>query len=440
MILGMSGSMTNENTIYLKPTWCFLPKQLEALESLTSQGFTLYSGAVGAGKTLLLAHASIKACLNNPGCKGIIGSLTYTQLRNVVFTVFKEELWKYQDLLNKNNIPVTLIKNISASHGKMYVEFYNGSVIYFLAMEKEEKLRGYTIDFFCMDEPIEIDEKIFDQLIARRRGKGLTKKFALLTTNPGAKTHWLYQRFYKTKNTNYYRIETTTYDNVFLPPDYIKNMEEAYDEDWVRRFLHGRWGAYEGQIYKSFDRNKHVVENIERNYKYITAGVDFGVRNPSVILTIGITHDNVAIVLEEYYKPTTSVNLVRVLETLNNKWHYKRIWCDPAALDVITQGRQKGLPIMKADNDVNTGIAKVKSLISKDKFLVTNTCRHTIAELEAYRYQKDKTGKNPEERPVKLDDHAVDALRYCLIMTRLWETGTSIGWVRKKLFSIEDDV
>jgi PBSX family phage terminase large subunit len=425
-------------TIHLTPTWSFLPRQIIALDSLDKYGFTLYSGAVGAGKTLLLAHAAIKACINYPGCKGIIGSLTYTQLKNVVFTVFKEELWKYQDLLRKNNIPVQIVKNISASHGKMYVEFTNGSVIYFLAMDKEEKIRGYTIDFFCLDEPIEIDETIFDQLIARRRGKVLPKSFGLLTTNPGAETHWIWQRFFKNTDSNYFHIETTTYDNIFLPPDYIKQMEEAYDEDWIRRFLNGKWGAYEGQIYKTFNRDKHIVEDIERNFKYIIAGVDFGVRNPSVILTIGITSENLAIVIDEYYKPTTSVALSKVLKALHEKWKYKKVWCDPSALDLITQCKRIGIPVFKADNDVPSGIAKVKSVISKNQLLVSRNCHNTIRELESYRYKKDKTGENPEERPIKCDDHTCDALRYALIMTRIFGYSTSIGWLKKKMWSIED--
>lgn len=430
--------MVKEETIYLTPTWKFLPKQIEALESVNKQGFTLYSGAVGSGKTLLLAHAAIRACINYPGCKGIIGSLTYTQLKNVVFTVFKEELFKYQDLLRASGVPIELVKNISASHGKMYVEFTNGSVIYFLAMEKEEKIRGYTIDFFCLDEPIEIDETIFDQLIARRRGTIIPRPFALLTTNPGAETHWIYQRFFRTIDKNYYTIETSTYDNIFLPPDYIKQMENAYDEDWIRRFLNGKWGAYEGQIYKKFDVTKHVVADVERNYKYIIAGVDFGSRNPSAVITIGITEDNIAFVIDEYFKPTTSVNLTKVIEELFKKYQYKKIWCDPAALDLITQCKYKGLPIKAANNDVDSGIARVKSMLSKNALFISKSCPNLIREMESYRYIKDKTGLNPEERPVKQNDHAVDSLRYALYMTRVYGVSTSVGWIRKQLWSFDD--
>ena len=280
-----------------------LPKQLQTIHDINIFDFTVYSGAVAAGKTLLLAHVAIKTCVNNPHVKGIIGSLTYTQLSNVVFTVFKEELAKYQQKLDTNGIPIKLIKSMSESHGKMKVEFFNGSIIYFLAMDKEEKIRGYTIDFFCLDEPIEIDERIFDQLIARMRGNKLEHRFGLLTTNPGAETHWIYQRFYKSGKKAYHHIDTNSYENVFLPDGYIRNMEESYDDDWKRRFLNGKWGAFEGQIYKSFNPNKHVldkkeVEQKEKEIKYYIAGVDWGITNPSCILTLGITKEKKLIVVD----------------------------------------------------------------------------------------------------------------------------------------------
>jgi PBSX family phage terminase large subunit len=395
----------------------FLPKQLDAMRAIKEYSFTVYSGAVAAGKTLLLAHAAIRTCINNPYSKGIIGSLTYTQLSNVVFTVFKEELGKYQDLLNKNNVPINLIKNISESYGKMKIEFFNGSIIYFLAMDKEEKLRGYTIDFFCLDEPIEIDEKVFDQLIARLRGKNLKHTYALLTTNPGAETHWIYQKFY-TKHRDrgkYYHIDTNSYENVFLPKGYIENMEATYDEDWKRRFLDGNWGAFEGQIYKNFSEKKHVVDGrkYESQFKYYIAGVDFGIRNPTCILTIGVTKDKTAVVVDEYYKnEETSTKIARKIKELDKKYSYRKIFIDPSALDLITQCKELHLPAEKADNHVEPGIAKVKSMFQREQVLIDRHCRNLIRELQAYRYIKDKNNQNSPEKPMKIDDHAPDALRY----------------------------
>lgn len=447
----MEGIIINHE-IHIEPTWEFLPKQLEVLEALKKNGFILYSGAVGSGKTLLLAHAAIEACINNPGVKGIICSLTYTQLSNVVFTVFREELAKYQDLLNDNNIPIKLLKQVSESHGKMKVTFYNGSIIYFLAGDKEEKIRGYTVDFFCIDEPIEIDITIFNQLMARMRGKVLKQRFGLLATNPGAETHWIWQKFYGKPQPGYFYVETNSRDNIYLPDNYVKNMEDAYDEDWARRFLDGKWGAYAGQIYKAFNPDEHVIEHRKRNYKYIIAGIDFGSANPSCILTIGITEDNTVIVLEEYYKPSTSVHLAEKLKKLHEKYKYKKVYCDPSAHDLITQTHALGVPIVKADNDVDSGIAKIKSMFQKNKLYIEGTkkvfieeewitrtkCSNLITELQAYRYDRTSLGKNANEKPLKKDDHSCDALRYALIETKIFRLKGSVAWIKNTLWSLED--
>jgi len=437
----MDGGQQITNTC-IEPTWSFLPKQIETLNSIKKYKFTLYSGAVGAGKTLLLAHAAIEACVNNPGCKGMLGSLTYTQLTNVVFTVFKEEVYKYEKFLKSKGYDITLLKRCVESTGKMIVEFYNGSIIYFLACDNETKLRGYTLDFFGLDEPIEIDEEIFTQLMARMRGKNLEqtgrKPFGILTTNPGAETHWIYQRFFVKATPEYNAIQTTTYDNVFLPDGYIQAMEEAYDEDWILRMLNGKWGAYAGQIYKSFNPNKHVGDWKGHNkILYYIAGVDWGVRNPSCILTIGVTRDKEAIVVEEYYKANrTSRAVTEELTRLNKKYEYRKIFIDPSALDLITQCEQQHLPAEKGDNHVLPGIGKVKSMFSKNMIYIDKSCKNLIKEIQSYRYEKDKLNKNPEEKPVKLDDHSVDALRYALFTYRAWSTSGLLGIVKRSLWEI----
>lgn len=441
----METTGTGGQNITLTPRWSFLPKQIETLESVKKTKFTLYSGAVGAGKTLLLAHAAIDACLNNPGCKGMLCSLTYTQLTNVVYTVFNEELIKYQDLLNDNGIYQNLVTRKVASNGKMIIEFYNGSIIYFLSCDDEMKLRGYTLDFFGIDEPIDVDEKVFTQLMARLRGKVIKKRFGILTTNPGAESHWIYQRFLVKPTKDYNTIQTTTYDNVFLAEDYITSMEEAYDEDWILRFLNGKWGSYAGQIYKKFSIKKHTGnytrkddENyIEKDIKYYIAGVDQHARNPSCILTIGVTKDKHAIVVDEYYKPNrTSRDVTEQLVKLNKKYHYRKVFIDPACLDLITQCEREKLPAEKGDNHVDPGINKVKSLFGKDMIYIDRLCGNTIRELKAYCYARDKLNVNPEEKPVKLNDHSCDALRYALFSFRAWVTRSMIGVVKRVLWEM----
>ena len=47
--------------------------------------------------------------------------------------------------------------------------------------------------------------------------------------------------------------------------------------------------------------------------------------------------------------------------------------------------------------------------------LIDKNCVNLIREIESYRYEKNTYGRNYSERPVKKDDHAVDALRYALM-------------------------
>ena len=379
----------------------------------------------------MLAHTAIKTCVNNPKVKGIIGSLTYTQLSNVVFTVFMEELYKYQEILNKNNIPIKLTRRVVKSHGKMQIEFFNGSIIYFLAMDKEEKIRGYTIDFFCLDEPIEIDEKIFDQLIARMRGNNLKHRYGLLTTNPGAETHWIYEKFYGTDNPKkYHHVDTNSYENIFLPDGYIENMEASYDKDWKRRFLDGKWGAFEGQIYKMFNPKKHVInyDNFDKEIRYYIAGVDWGLRNPTCILTIGITKNKEAIIVDEYYQnERTTSQVAKEIQKLDKKYNYRKVYIDPSAADLIAQCEELKLPAEKADNKVEPGIGKVKSMLERKQILICNNCRNLIREIQAYRYKRDKINQNQPEKPIKLDDHACDALRYGVYTFKLFKR--KIRWM-----------
>jgi PBSX family phage terminase large subunit len=415
----------------------FLPKQLEAMKAIREHDFVVYSGAVAAGKTLLLAHAAIRTCINNPNVKGIIGSLTYTQLSNVVFTVFKEELWKYQEILNDEGVPIKLAENIIESFGKMRIEFWNGSIIYFLAMDREEKLRGYTIDFFCLDEPIEIDEKIFDQLIARMRGNKLPHRFALLTTNPGAETHWIYEKFYNVvDNKKFYHVDTNSYENVFLPKGYIENMEASYDEDWKRRFLDGQWGAFEGQIYKNFNPGKHVIDTSthEGEIRYYLAGVDWGIQNPSCVLTLGVTKDKRVFVVDEYYQnQITSTKVARHIKELDKKYQYRKIYIDPSAADLIAQCKELHLPVEKADNRVEPGIGKVKSMLERDQIFIDRKCLNLNREMQAYRYEKDRTNQNKTEKPMKVDDHAPDALRYGVYSFKLFRRKAQWLYVRNEM-------
>lgn len=428
--------MSEEKEIVLCRPRQFLPKQKQVFdlifqENLGENGkllnnYGLYSGAYGAGKTLLLAQVGIKASMDYPGAKGLVGSLSYTQLKDVIFQTFIDEIDGYQRVLNDNNIPIQIAEH-TISPGKMNITFYNGSEIMFRACEDSEKLKGRNLEWFMLDEPIEMKAEVFKQLMARLRGGNMPFHFGLLATNPGAENHWIYQYFYMDKKPGYFAVDTNTYDNILIPnyEEYIKSMEARYDPDWVRRYLEGHWGAFSGQIYKMFNTNKHVrdfdqdLKNVPGIERYI-AGVDFGIRDPTCILVLMKTKANTLFVISEFYESEkTSFEIANIIKKLHLKYNFTKVYCDPSAADLVKQAFDLGVPIGKFDNNevksyannaVAPGIAKLQSTFKADhRITIHSSCTNLIRSIQSYRY---KNADN--DIPLKDDDHAADALRYAL--------------------------
>lgn len=439
--------MSDKQIILNRPRQ-FLPKQIDVFNLVFQQNmgknnkpinnYILYSGAFGAGKTILLAHVGIKAALNYPKSVGLVGSQTYPQIRDVVFRTFILELERYQQVLDENNIPIKLFTE-TISIGKMNINFYNGSEIWFRSCDKERNLAGRSIDWFGLDEPVDMKEGVMKQLIGRLRGTAIPFHFAILATNPEAQSHWLYRYFYKEKREGYYAVDTNTYDNYLLEnqTEYIKGLSD-YDEDWKRRYLNGEWGAFSGQIYKKFNVEKHVkeidIDNFIKNRKdtvdKFICGVDWGMNDPTCLLMILQTKEKNLYVFEEIYvNEKTSNEIAHILYDYHKKYKFDKVYIDPSANNLRTEADRLGVPCADsndksyADNNVSDGIARVNNAINKDKIMIDTSCINLIRSLLAYHYKDDET-----DIPVKKDDHAADALRYALTDFKLDDTSSMIGW------------
>jgi PBSX family phage terminase large subunit len=432
-----TGEVVDSKSIVVEIDRAFLPQQIATMELVKKKRYVLYSGAVRAGKTLLAVNIAIRTCIDNPGCRGFIGALTMTQLMDVPFTVFLQELEHYQKALDDANIPIKLAR-VTRSKGDVKAWFYNGSVILFKQCDDEAKIRGDTLDFVILDEPIEIDEAIFQQLILRISGTGkLKNQFILLTTNPGSQSHWIYQRFFNTKDPNYCKIQTTTYDNTMLPryAEYIEEIKGSGDADWVRRFLDGTWDAFAGQVYKEFNKKVHVGEYKQlKKFDYYVAGVDWGFRNPCCILTLGVKGKDVFVIDEYYQREKPSHKIAEIIAQYNEQYNYAKVYFDPSNPDLIFQSNDLGVPVEKAERDVNGRIGKIKSLLKNAHLHIDSSCVNTIREFNLYRYKKDLTGNNLVEEPAKLDDHSLDALGYALTNYRAFRAESVVGWLGKALW------
>jgi len=469
----MSWLQTGENAekIYdITSPRTYLQKQKEVLDAIERRHIksVLYSGAYGAGKTLLECHVVIRQCLMYPKSVWLMGCQTIPMLRDTVLTTFMEELGEYQSTLRKAGMKIRLKK--SWLSGEKKFTFYNNSVVLFRSFDDETKFKSLNLDGFAIDEPVDIDEGVFNMLIGRLRAKHSPCAHSILAGNPSGKTNWVYKNFfeeYKTPplctecyskktefmgkfnslsrykctkcgyvfDSDYYAVETTTYDNkVNLPSDYIPNMERKYDRQYQERYLKGKWGSFEGQIYQDFDADIHTGDYSGMKFPRYRFGFDFGFRNPSCLLIGGITDTNKIYIVDEFYKnKCTSRELVTIIQEYNKQRSPEGIYVDPSAADIITQMMNVGLPVYNGDNDLDFGISKIKAYLrAKILFIDKNNCKNTIREFESYRYSSDKQlyKKNLTEIPIKKDDHAPDAARYLLTDYDAFreDVGLSVGF------------
>lgn len=408
---------TNQSELSLKigKPRKLLPKQEQTLQATKTHRFILYSGAFGAGKTLLLSNAIIRHAWDAPNALYLVGCQTYPMLRDTVLRTFMEEIRIYQDAIDKEKQGISLIKDWNKTSNVLTM--FNDAQIIFRSCEDPSKFKSLNLDGFGLDEPVDIDEQIFLMLQGRLRGTNTKHHMGILTGNPGGFDSWVYKYFFEKQNPDYISIQTNTYDNTFLPEHYIRSMEESFDPDYARRYIAGVWGSFEGLIYKDFNKEQHVGDyRGSLAYKNHIAGYDDGYRNPACMLIGGFDSDNKLFILHEYYKSDrTTDEISQDIKPLYERYDIRKIFCDPSGLNAIETFKRKGMRAQDADNTKKgegSGISKLKSLFKQNMIFIDKSCIHLLKQLQSYRYDKDKASGNYTEEPVKKDDHAVDALRY----------------------------
>jgi hypothetical protein len=54
-------------------------------------------------------------------------------------------------------------------------------------------------------------------------------------------------------------IHCTSYQNTFLPPDYLEQMVSSFSEEERQRYLDGSFDCFEGAIFREFSHELHVL-------------------------------------------------------------------------------------------------------------------------------------------------------------------------------------
>lgn len=205
----------------------------------------------------------------------------------------------------------------------------------------------------------------------------------------------------------------------------------------------GRFVHFAGMIYDEFSRNFHVIPEIGQDEHGnrllprgapIYVGIDPGMRHMAAVLWAYLTQDDTLVVFDELTLQGHTVKQVaQAMKLVNQKWGQHTEtgaivpiapdWyvIDPSARNIVHQtGRSdqmeftdNGIVTILGQNSVTAGINRVKERLQAHRLLVCANCTVTSEQFRKYRWSTPtRTADDPKEKPVKADDHCLDALRY----------------------------
>ncbi len=407
----------------------------------TKSKYIAYIGGIGSGKSLIGCITVLHWALLYPG-DYLICRQFMPELKDTTYATFK--LICPPELIEEDRIADMKIR-IKTPSGKP-------SWILFRQLEEPEKLRSLNLSGFYIDEANQVSEEAFMLLQGRLRGGGIRK--GIMTTNP--KGHdWLYRWFLQKDHMKeqivkdqYYLIKAPSTENIHLPDGYLQSVMASWDEARIKREIEGSFDAFEGQVYSDFRRDVHVVRpfRIPANWdRHIR--IDHGYRNPAATLFFAVSPDGECYVYKELYVREWLIKEI----VLGNKKEKKdgligfiqgTSSFKTAKIDPSTKARRGGTgesdydeyrrhwpdnlpPLQLAKNDVQLGIDRVKSYLKSDTktnrplLFIFDTCVNLLEEITTYRYpdlRPNQQGvKSEDEKPIKVDDHALDALRYMIV-------------------------
>lgn len=349
-------------------------------------------GGARSGKSYGTIQILISIAVNRPKTRISIVSHSLPHIKRGAYRDFTEIMEDWQ-LWDDNQFSFT----------EFVYTFKNGSYIELFGLEDPGKARGPGRDILFINEANLLSKLIFDQLAMRTTGQ------IILDLNPADFDSWCYGVADNPKNK---KIHSTYLDNIKnLSPTQVSYIEAYRDAD-----------PYMWEVFGLGLRGKST-ETIYTHWKICQAlpmrgevwyGQDFGYVVPSALVRVELFEG--AIYVEEliYDTKLTTNDLIGRYQQIGMT-KTGEIFCDAAEPKTIEELFRAGYNVKPADKDVWAGIQKVKSM----PLYITENSLNLLKEIKNYKWKLDKDGNvKPEEEPVKMNDHALDALRYA-VFTKL---------------------
>ncbi len=290
-------------------------------------------------------------------------------------------------------------------------------------------IQGVTLAGVLLDEVALMPRSFVEQALARCSVRGARFWF---NCNPDGPNHWFYNEWIlKKEKHNALYLHLTMDDNPSLTEQIRRRYRNSYSGTFYRRFVLGEWTAAKGLVYDFFDPARDVQGAPEGELEDYVISVDYGTANPCSFGLWGL-RDGVWFRVEEYYYASrrTGVQLtdreyVDALRRLAGSHSIRCVVADPSAASFIAALRQAGYWVIKADNDVLSGIRTTADLLKQGRIVICEGCVDCLREIGLYRWNEENTGR---DAPKKENDHAMDDMRYfaATVAAPRWDGGEGL--------------
>lgn len=442
-------------TTYFK---AFSERQLQVLtwwregSPVRSANGIICDGAIRSGKTLIMSMSYVMwamECFNGRNF-GIAGKTIASLKRNLVtplIQVMRVRGYKIRERRHDNEIIIT----------------YNGNQNTFTLFggrdeSSQDLVQGFTASGFFFDEVTLMPRSFVEQCRARcsvddeENGGDFAKQW--FNCNPSSPYHWFKTEILdKADKMNYLHLHFNITDNPSLSKRVINNYMTMYTGVFYSRFILGKWVIGDGVVYDNFDEKTMVfsAETVAQcRFSKTFIAVDYGTSNPTVFKKWRKSISNVIqedkygdrqirvgdwVCTDEYFysgkgketsKQKTDDEYVKDLmefvkyecavfdhegKFIRYDWSKVTVILDPSALSLRTALRKKGFKVKRAKNNVVNGIRVMANLLNSGDMKYSDVCVETFKEFGSYVWDA-KAGEKGEDRPVKQNDHTMDADRY----------------------------
>ena len=273
-------------------------------------------------------------------------------------------------------------------------------------------IQGITFAGVLLDEVALMPQSFVEQACARCSVTGSRLWF---NCNPAGPSHWFYKAWIlEAEQRNCLRLHFTMEDNPSLSEAIRKRYQKLYTGVFYRRFILGQWAQAEGRVYDFFEPDM-VKAPPEGIYEKWYVSCDYGTVNPTSMGLWGLQKGIWYRVKEFYFssrracRQMTDEEYADALRDLVGERKLTAVIVDPSAASFIEVLRRKGYRVIRAENDVLSGIRLTSDALKEGRIVICESCSDCLREMDEYVWDLSSEAR---DRVKKENDHAMDDMRY----------------------------